>query len=140
MLSHQDMSDRLEIQDLLNAYTHAIDGKDWDALNDIFTPDAEIDYSATGGIGGTLKEAKAFLEQVLPMFQSTQHFVTNPMIRVTGDTASCKSLLFNPVTMERDGSPHTFFVGAWYVDALVRTKAGWRIAKRHQELAYFHNQ
>ena len=140
MLSHQDMSDRLEIQDLLNAYTHAIDGKDWDALDTIFLPDATIDYSATGGISGSLNEAKAFLQQMLPMFQSTQHFVTNPMIRVSGDSATCKSLLFNPVTLERDGSPHTFFVGAWYIDDLVRTDGGWRIASRRQELAYFHNQ
>lgn len=140
MLTLQDMSDRLEIQDLLNAYTHAIDGKDWDALDDIFAPDATIDYSATGGIAGTLAEAKAFLQQMLPMFQSTQHIVSNPLIRVSGDTATCKSLLFNPVTLDRDGAPHTFFVGAWYWDDLVRTEAGWRTSERAQELAYFHNQ
>ena len=36
-MSLQEISDRLEIQDLLAAYSHAIDGRDWDALDDIFT-------------------------------------------------------------------------------------------------------
>jgi len=36
----QEMSDRLEIQALLARYAHAIDTRDWDGLDDVFTPDA----------------------------------------------------------------------------------------------------
>ena len=53
-LSPQELSDRLEIQDLLVDYSHAIDTRDWDALDDVFTPDAFIDYSAFGGSTGDL--------------------------------------------------------------------------------------
>ena len=55
MLSQQEMSDRLEIQDLLNAYCHAIDRRDWDALDQICSrEDAIIDYTEAGGARGTL--------------------------------------------------------------------------------------
>ena len=55
MLSQQEISDRLEIQDLLTAYCDAIDSQNWDALDDIFTPDAIIDYTDAGGAKGTLE-------------------------------------------------------------------------------------
>ena len=35
-----------------------------------------------------------------------------------------------------DGSLHLFTVGAYYLDELVRTEAGWRISQRVEEQAY----
>ena len=46
----QEISDRLEIADVLTRYTRAIDTGDWDKLDTVFTPDAEIDYTESGGI------------------------------------------------------------------------------------------
>ena len=132
--------DKFEIQELLTAYAHAIDERDIDALDDMFTPDAEIDYSSTGGMKGGLGEIKPFLNASLALFKASQHYVTNPKITLTGDTASSKCLLFNPMVMDRDGVSHTLFIGAWYHDELVRTENGWRISKRSQRLAFFHNQ
>lgn len=43
----QEISDRLEIEALLTRYTRAIDTGEWDRLDDVFTPDATIDYTAT---------------------------------------------------------------------------------------------
>ncbi|MEO1407526.1 MAG: nuclear transport factor 2 family protein [Pseudomonadota bacterium] len=140
MLTLEELSDRFEIQDLLSAYCHAIDGRAWGRLDTLFTDDAEIDYSATGGIKGSLPEIKSFLESTLPLFSSSQHFVTNPDIRFDGDSAHVRSLLFNPMTMDRDGTPHTMFIGAWYIDEVVKVSGAWRIRKRAQQLAYFHNQ
>ncbi len=132
--------DKFEIQELLTAYAHVIDERDFDSLHDLFTPDADIDYSATGGIKGGLAEIIPFLETTLPMFKASQHFVTNPKITLSGDTATSKCLLFNPMVMDRDGAAHTLFIGAWYIDELVRAETGWKIAKREQRLAFFHNQ
>ena len=55
----QELSDRLEIDDLLSRYTFAIDERDFDALDDVFTPDATIDYTTSGGIKGSYPEVKA---------------------------------------------------------------------------------
>ena len=62
-MSLQEISDRMEIGDLIVDYAMAIDGSNWDALDDLFTPDAHIDYTATGGIAGSLAEIKAFLPE-----------------------------------------------------------------------------
>lgn len=139
MLSHQKMSDRLEIQDLLTSYCDAIDSRNWNALDDIFTPDAIIDYTEAGGAKGTLEEIKLYLDKALKPFSGMQHMLGLPMIKITGDEASSRTILFNPMVIEKEGNPNVFFVGLWYRDKLVRTSKGWRIQSRHEELSYFHN-
>lgn len=139
MLSHQNMSDRLEIQDLLTAYCDAIDSRNWNALDDIFTPDAIIDYTEAGGAKGTLEEIKLYLDRALKPFSGMQHMLGLPMIKITGDEASSRTILFNPMVIEKEGNPNVFFVGLWYRDKLIRTSKGWRIQSRHEELSYFHN-
>ena len=69
-MSMQEVSDRLEIQDLMVRYSYAIDSRNWDALDDVFTPDAHIDYSVFGGSVGNLEETKKFLEEAMPMFST----------------------------------------------------------------------
>jgi len=139
MLTMQEMSDRLEIQDLLACYCEAIDSRDWDALDNIFTTDAIIDYTAAGGARGNLTETKAYLERALKQFSGMQHMLGLPVIKITGDKATSRTIAFNPMVVERGGQSHTFFVGIWYCDQLARTKAGWRIEHRREELSYFHN-
>lgn len=139
MLSHQNMSDRLEIQDLLTSYCDAIDSRNWNALDDIFTPDAIIDYTEAGGAKGTLEEIKLYLDKALKPFSGMQHMLGLPMIKITGDEASARTILFNPMVIEKEGNPNVFFVGLWYRDKLIRTSKGWRIQSRHEELSYFHN-
>ncbi|MGA8547271.1 MAG: nuclear transport factor 2 family protein, partial [Mycobacterium sp.] len=48
MLSQAEISDRLEIQQLLVDYSTAIDLRQFDDLDAVFTPDAYIDYTALG--------------------------------------------------------------------------------------------
>ncbi len=139
MIDHQELSDRFEIQDLLAAYCHAIDTQNFDALDDIFTKDAFIDYTAVGGAKGNLKETKAYLAKALSKFTGMQHMLGLPQISIDGDTATGRTICFNPMVLERDGAPHVFFVGIWYVDELVRTEAGWRIKHRAEAFSYFHN-
>jgi len=139
-LSLQELSDRFEIQDLLVTYSDAIDRRDWDALDDVFTADAVIDYTATGGIRGTLDEIKAFLERGLGWFSSFQHLTGHAKVTLDGDRATGRAICHNPMTLPgADGAPHTLFIGLWYVDAYVRTADGWRIASRVEERSYVHH-
>ena len=62
------ISDRLEIEALLTRYTRAIDTGEWDRLDDVFTPDAQIDYTASGGIAASYAEVKPWLAEMLPIF------------------------------------------------------------------------
>jgi 3-phenylpropionate/cinnamic acid dioxygenase small subunit len=132
----QQIADRIEIDDLLTRYATALDSKDWDLFSTCFTPDAAIDYTAAGGIKGTLPEVRAWLAQVMPRFQMTQHLVTNRSVQVDGDTATCRSCLFNPMGAQADDGMVLFFEGGYYRDRLCRTPDGWRIIERIEEPTY----
>ena len=135
-MSMEEISDRLEIQDLMVRYSYAIDNRDWDALDDVFTPDAHIDYSVFGGSVGNLAETKAFLTEAMPMFTTLQHMVSGTTIEFDGDTATTKTQCHNPMTMGDAEKPDLMVCGLWYVDKLVRTPDGWRIKERVEEKVY----
>jgi 3-phenylpropionate/cinnamic acid dioxygenase small subunit len=139
MMSMQEISDRLEIQDLFARYSFAIDDRDWARLDEVFTPDARIDYSETGGAAGGFEEIKAWLPDALARFPKYQHMVATTQLKLDGDRATSRTILFNPMTYEVDGERQVFFIGLWYRDRLVRTEKGWRIAERYEEMAYVHN-
>ena len=141
MLTLQEISDRIEIQDLLVRYSHAVDTRDWDLYDTVFTPDAFIDYTCFGGPAGTLKEIRAFLEMAMPRFSSFQHMIANTALEfVDGDTVKGRTICHNPMVMDLgDGKSHVFYCGLWYLDLIVRTADGWRIKERVEEKSYTHN-
>jgi hypothetical protein len=133
MLSVQEISDRLEIQQLLVDYSTAIDNRRFDDLDAVFTPDAYIDYTALGGIEGRYPEVKAWLAEVLPNFPMYYHMLGNFSVRVDGDTASSRTICFNPMVLSGDvGSERAqeMFCGLWYDDEFLRTPEGWRMTRR----------
>jgi hypothetical protein len=129
----QEISDRLEIQELFARYSHAIDTMDWDLLDDVFTADAHIDYSSMGGIVGTLAEQKAFLDANLPTIFTPgyQHMVANTLFEIDGDTARTRTICFNPMVIQDE--KHVLFCGLWYRDTLVRVDGRWRIKERVED-------
>ena len=129
----QEIADRIEIDDLLTRYATALDAKDWELFTTCFTPEAFIDYSGAGGVKGPLPEVRQWLTEVMAGFPMTQHLVTNRAVRVAGDTATCRSCLFNPMGLPDDGKLMVFFDGGYYRDKLVRTAEGWRIVERIEE-------
>ncbi|CAB1368701.1 nuclear transport factor 2 family protein [Denitratisoma oestradiolicum] len=140
MLSLQEISDRMEIQQLMVDYSEAIDRKDYDALDQVFTPDAYIDYRAMGGIDGPYPVVKAWLSGALANFPHHQHILGNISIKVAGDTATSRAICFNPMDMALpDGKRQVMFFGLWYVDAFVRTPGGWRMNRRVEERCYDFN-
>ncbi len=138
-LSLQEVSDRLEIQDLVNLYAELIDSKRFDALRGVFTEDAHIDYTATGGQAGDLDSSIEFLTEALAGFPHTQHLMGNIQIRLDGDEASGRVMCFNPMNLRAGERTHQFFIGLWYVDDYVRTEQGWRIRHRRQEKSWDFN-
>jgi hypothetical protein len=129
----EDVSDRLELEHLVIRYTYAIDERAWDKLDDIFAEDAYIDYRAMGGIDGRFPEVKAWLAQVLPNFPVYAHMLGNFDVRISydaaGDTASSRTICFNPMVLGGDQN-QILFCGLWYDDEFVRTADGWRMSRR----------
>ena len=145
MLSLQDISDRLEIYELLDRYAGAIDRIDMELLDTVFTPDAWIDYTAFaefGAIAGDYPTIRKWLRDALSRSPGHQHIIANKEISISGDAGAGRVLCLNPMKMEerdRDDRPRVGFHGLWYVDDYARTAHGWRIAKRVEEVCFSHN-
>ncbi len=130
-MSDAELADRIAIDDQLARYCRAIDTDDWDLLDEVFAPDAVVDYTSSGGIRGIFPEVKAWLAHVLPHFAVRQHYVTNREVTIDGDVATSRAYLYNPMGVRRaDGGVDLFFTGGVYRDRWRRTPAGWRIVER----------
>jgi ketosteroid isomerase-like protein len=130
----QELSDRTEITNVLIRYTRAIDTGEWDRLDTVFTPDAQINYVESGGIDATYAEVKPWLAEVLPMFfPKRMHTLGQLDIELTGDEATVAAYFHNPMPTE-DGKIVEF--GGIYHHTLTRTADGWRSRKLHEEIVW----
>jgi hypothetical protein len=139
MLSLQELSDRAEIGDLLVREAGSMDRQDWVSWQTCFADDAEIDYSENDGAVGSPPDVRAWLESVFDRFHSFQHLSSNTEFEFQGDTAKVRTMQYIAVKMEASDGERVVFSGIWFRDEVTRTEAGWKISKRHEELAWRHN-
>lgn len=137
LVNLDEISDRLEIEALLVRYTRAIDTGEWDRLDDVFTPDARIDYTATGGIAASYAEVKPWLAEMLPLFPCRMHTLGQIDTLVDGDEATVAAYFHNPmVLMQPDGAELLVEFGGIYHHELERTTDGWRSCSLVEELVW----
>lgn len=131
MLTQREISDRLEIEQLLYRYGRAVDARELERLRSVFTADARIAYNVVRGVDLRFPEMLEWLGRSLRIFKVTQHAMSNPMIELEGDTARATTYLSAAHVQQRlDGEETYVLQHAIYFDALVRTDAGWRISSR----------
>ena len=82
-----------------------------------------------GGIDGTYADVKKWLAEVLPKFPAYSHMLGNFDVRISGDTASSRTICFNPMVFPGE-QKQVLFCGIWYDDQFVRTADGWRMTRR----------
>lgn len=123
--------DVLAIQDLVTAYAHAVDDRDWVRWEALFLPDAPIDYTSAGGIAGSPRELAAWMPDAMAAFTWCMHSTSTHEIRFTGsDDATGRVHVFNRNGAQWEGEREVVDVSAVYVDRYRRTDAGWRFAER----------
>ncbi len=139
----QEISDRLEIEGALIRYTRGIDSGDWDLLDTVFTADAEIDYTESGGIAETYPAVKAWLAEVLPaFFPKRMHSLAQIAITIDGDEAVATAYFHNPMPIpdqqsdDGQGGEKVVEFGGLYHHTLTRTPDGWRSTKLHEEIVW----
>ena len=131
------LAQRLEIEEVLVRYTRAIDTGDWDRLDEVFTPDATIDYRQSGGIEGTFDVVKPWLAEHLPIFPRRMHMLGQLDVVVNGDTATVAAYFHNPMVLQQpDGGELLVELGGVYHHELVRTPDGWRSRRLLEELVW----
>jgi len=121
------LGDREAIRTLVHAYAVAVDRKDWTRVRDCFTTDATCDYA---WFRGDLASVLEGIAQGLAQFETTQHQLGTHLAEVSGDTARAETYAVCHHRLRRPDGLADRIVGMRYLDALVRTPAGWRIARR----------
>lgn len=139
-MNSQEIADRLEIGELLARYVLAVDGGDWDLLDTVFTPDATIDYSASGGARGDRETMKRWLAEVLVAWPGRQHLIGAVTVTVGGDEATVRAAFADTLAPTRSmiAADAKGFLrgGGWYNHRLTRTAEGWRSRELVQEQAW----
>ena len=130
--------DRAQIGDLVVAYAFAVDERNWQAFEALFTPDAAIDYRTAGGIAGSPAEVAAWMPQAMSLFTWTLHSVLTHRLQPTGPDSVNGSLhVVARHGVVWDGANEIMDVIGVYHDRYVRTPAGWRFAARREDTLSF---
>jgi ketosteroid isomerase-like protein len=139
-MTPQEISDRIEIQDVLVRYCHAVDRKDWKAFEKLFTENAVLDYSAFGGPLCDTRAMSSYLNDAVSDMHGTQHTISTSLLEIDGNTATAQTAAqVMMISGKDDGTSHVLFIGLWYRDTLVKTLDGWRIHTRTQEHSWVYN-
>jgi hypothetical protein len=140
VLSLQEISDRLQIEELLVRYCYAVDDRDWQAYRNVFTPDAVLDDTVTGGVKSGVEEHVTYMKRALAKIVISQHAISTILLDIRGDEAGARVHCSCPMVVDiGQGKRHVFFQGLWYRDRLVRTPEGWRISELIEEGYWTHN-
>jgi hypothetical protein len=130
----QELVDQHDIEQLMYRYATGIDTADYELVDTVFTDDAQIDYAGIGGPKGRWRgDVRDWSEISLAAFPVRKHYLSNVVVTYADDRASATSVTYwrSPMGFARsDGSIHLFEPGGRYLDELVRTDDGWRIAVR----------
>ncbi len=128
------VDDRALITDLVVAYAYAVDEGDWEVFEDLFVPDAAIDYRSSGGIAGNAAEVAAWMPQAMALFRWTMHSISTHRLRFTGERTAKGSLhAFARHGLTWKDVDELMDVNVIYRDEYVRTDAGWRFASRRED-------
>ena len=139
-LSLEQISDRFHIEDALTRYCYAVDDRNWDAYRELFTPDAVIDDTVTGGIKSSVEEHITYMKRALSKVLLSQHAISTVLVDLNGDQASVRAHCSCPMVWGMgEGKTHVFFQGLWYRNSLIRTGHGWKIRHLLEEGYWNHN-
>lgn len=120
-------TDRRDISDLQVRYATGIDSRDWSLFRTVFTEDCELDYGDIGVWSG-VDAVVDFMVAAHDMAGHTLHRITNQTAAVNGDSATARAYV-DALIMSQDNASGVNAAG-FYDDDLIRTDAGWRIARR----------
>jgi ketosteroid isomerase-like protein len=128
----QELTDRLELRALVDAYASALDRRDIDAFVALFTADAHLGIYEPGveipasRFDGTAELAS--LMSMLEVYGETMHVMANHTVTFDGEQANGEVYcLAHHLT---DGATRNLAMTIRYRDRYERTQDGWRIAHR----------
>jgi hypothetical protein len=126
------LKDRMDIIEVLSRYAHGIDRRDPILYRSCFADVVDVETSGTSIEQGSADDWAALALRAVGIFEVTQHTITDHLVTLAGDEATCvanlQALHWNP-----DGS---LLVGGYYTNRLVRTDAGWKISRLEMSVTW----
>ena len=123
--------DELDIHRVIADYAWGCDNADWALLKSVFSEDATLDYTSTGGPAGGRDEIVGWLEESLSQVEMIQHVVTNHQVDLDGDTAKVRAMFYCSVRLP--GLEPLVETGGYYDEDFVRTDDGWKIKRLYED-------
>lgn len=118
------------IRDGLARFARVLDGKQWDALRDVFADDLTFDYGLgeQAGISALTANMRRFLDVCGP----SQHLIGSVTVTVDPGALSATSRAYVQARHQRagDAGGPVFDSNGEYIDRWQRRPEGWRIVRR----------
>lgn len=132
----REVRDRLDVQELVSRYAHALDRCEWDELHAIFDDEVTVELPHVPSDAPAVSRAD-FIQMAVDTvggFEATHHPITNHVVEIDGDTARCRcyAQAYHTVPTER-GVTDYCVVRGFYDWGLRRTSGGWRIDRMKVE-------
>lgn len=111
-------------------YAQGIDTKDFELLRSIFTDEITMDFEDYSGQPSSTIKADDWVAGCKVLFtglDSTQHVMTNPIVDIKGDEATCRMYMKAEHFMQNDQGDDAFALGGYYVDQLKKIEGRWAI-------------
>ena len=117
-----------EVIALTIKYCWSLDERDWESLSEVFSSDAYAKYGVTEheGIDSIVERCQKAL---LPL-DFSHHMVSNHMVEIEGDKASCKCYFQAQHVRTSAIGGDNFLIAGKYEDELIRDNEEWKITSR----------
>lgn len=119
--------DIVHIQQVIALYGHVLDAAQWERFREVFSEDAEADYSR-GGVAEPMRGVDAIADFFRGVNHPSAHHCVNVHVYVEDGETRVRSKFLAPYTRPTHDQPR--WKGGIYEDVVVRTDAGWRISSR----------
>lgn len=124
----QRLIDHFEIREVIEAYVHACDRGDRDAVADVYHPDSWDDHGPMKCAGPEF--ADRVVDSLMTYWKNCNHLLGQSRIKVSGDAAGAETLFFASLTRDADGVTMLDQMVGRYIDRFERREGSWRIKER----------
>lgn len=121
-------ADKFAVCETVYRYATGVDARDWVLLRSIFDEEVDIDFSSYNGQPPRRMRADERVARMKVLFTglaATQHCLTNPIVTLAGDLATCVMYMQAEHVLSHDKPDDWFTIGGYYTDQLVRSDRAW---------------
>jgi hypothetical protein len=131
-----EVNDRFAIEDLYDRQLAAAEAHDWEAYDTTFAPEARVDLSDFGQPERGYPAYRDWLITLSEEMPKAMRLTGGLRLELEGDRARTRVPVLCAVKMRTSGTLQWTWTAIFYNDELARRDAGWRIARRYEELVF----